>query len=124
MAIETSRIGTANALVTAYALAAPGANTTFGSFKVSPVAGMVRITISLTTASVLNLTVTNGTTAYVIGLNNSIALAAGDLYGFVVPLRYTSNGDDAGTVLTYGFQVETDSVVRLLFVDLVTGPAT
>jgi len=122
--IEHSRGGSANALYTAYALAAPGANTTFGSFKVSPVCGVVRITVQLTTASVLNLTSTDGTTAYVGGLNGSVALAAGDWYSFVIPLRYTSNGDDGGTVMTYGFQVETDSVIRALFVDLVTGAAT
>lgn len=124
MAIEASRVGVASALVTEYAKAAPGANTTFSTFKVSPVCGMVRITVALTTSSVLNLTVTDGTTAYVLGLNGSVALAAGDVYSWVLPLRYTSNGDDGGTGLTYGFQVETDSVVRLLFVDLVTGNNT
>lgn len=124
MGIETSRIGTSNALVTEYAKAAPGANTTFSTFKVSPVCGMVRITVAVTTSTVLNLTVTDGSTAYVLGLNGSVALAASDLYSFVVPLRYTSNGDDGGTVLTYGFQVETDSIIRILWVDLVTGPNT
>lgn len=124
MAIEMSKNGVASALVTEYAKPAPGANTTFSTFKVSPVCGMVRITVCLATTSVLNLTCTDATTAYVNGLNGSVALAAGDVYGWTFPLRYTSNGDDAGTVLTYGFQVETDSVIRFLFVDLVSGPST
>lgn len=115
--------GACVALATVYALAAPGANTNILStaIKVSESAVALRVTVSLTTASVFNLHVTDGTTAYVIGLNASTALQAGDLYTFTFGARRYSSQSNT-TELSYNFQVETDSVIRMLFVEEVSGP--
>ena len=97
-----------------YALAAPGANTNMlstGLTSAYPVSAF-RVTVRLATASVFNLHTTDGTTAYVTGLNNSVALAAGDLYTF-------SFGVNNG--LTYNFQVETDGIISILQVDEIPG---
>ena len=98
-----------------YALAAPGANTnmlTTGLTPVYPVSAF-RVTVRLATTSVFNLHSTDGTTAYVTGLNNSVALAAGDLY----TLSFGVNNS-----LTYNFKVETDGIIAMLQVDeVVTG---
>ena len=93
-----------------YAIAAPGANTNIFSVDVRPVypCSAMRVTVSLTTTSVFNLRVTDGTTAYDLGLNGSVALVAGDLYTL-------SFGCHNG--VTYNFRVETDSVIRYLQVD-------
>ena len=115
--------GACVALVTQYALAAPGANTNMlaTSFKVSESASAIRITVCLTTGSVFNKYVTDGSTAYVCGLNGSTALNAGDEYTFTTGVRRYSSQSNT-TELSYNFQVETDGVVRFLFVDEVTGP--
>lgn len=105
----------------AYAKAAPGANTNIltNNIKIeTPGSAALRITVALTTASVFNMRVTDGTTAYDLGLNNSVALAAGDLYTFTVAaLKH----NESGVELEYNFQVETDSVIRLLVVEEITG---
>ncbi len=126
--MSSERLAAANRVYEQYALAAPGANTTFptvasGGIKFSNRASRARVFVSLTTASVLNYTVTDGTTAYVIGLNNSVALAAGDSYEFEFDVGYSVDGSEAGTRLTYGFQLETDGVVRQIIVTEITGPA-
>ena|SRR3990167_2269979 len=99
-----------------YALAAPGVNTNMLATGVVPKAtgSAFRVTVSLTTASVFNVHMTDGTTAYVIGLNASVALQAGDLYTFTF---------SADPLLTYNFQVETDGVIRTLIVDEIVGGA-
>lgn len=99
-----------------YAVAAPGANTNILATALVPrgKASAFRLTICLTTASVLNLHTTDGTTAYVNGLNASNALNAGDVYTF------TFSVDDA---ISYNFQIETDGVVRFLIVDEIIGGA-
>ena len=105
----------------AYALAAPGANTNMLSTDVAiETAGSaaLRVTVSLTTSSVFNLRVTDGTTAYDIGLNGSVALNAGDLYTFTFGALKSNS---AGVALAYNFRVETDSVIRFLCVEEITG---
>lgn len=105
----------------AYALAAPGANTNMLSSNVTietPGSAALRVTVSLTTASVFNLRVTDGTTAYDIGLNGSVALTAGDLYSFTFSAL---KANSAGVALEYNFRVETDGVVRFLCVEEITG---
>ena len=69
--------------------------------------------VSLATSSVFNLTRTDGTTAYTIGLNESVALQVGDLYRFSVACNPTDQGGDQ---LTYDFQVETNGVIQTLVV--------
>lgn len=101
-----------------YALAAPGANTDIFSTALAPNhnGSCFRVAVVLTTASVFNFTVTNGTTGYTVGLNNSVALAAGDMYIFEFPApKFSSLG--GSTALSYNFQVETDSIVNMLVVD-------
>jgi len=82
---------------------------------------MLRITVALTTTSVLNLTVTDGTTAYKWGLNESVTLNAGDVYTFYVPVRKTTTGKSTGTALTYNLEVETNSVFQCLWIDELEG---
>lgn len=116
-----------------YAQAAPGANTNIiaTGYQYPSVAGIrftrrasrCRVFVVLTTGSVLNYTVTDGTTAYTNGLNASTALNAGDAYEFEFSVQATTDGTESGTVLTYNFQVETDSVIRQMLVTELTGPA-
>jgi len=103
-------------LINVYAQAAPGANTNIVA-AVSPTrqASSLQIGVCLTTASVFNMYVDNGTTAYTQGLNGSVALAAGDFYRLgPIPCREGC---------TYTFRVETDSVIQTLIVDEVFGSA-
>lgn len=122
----------ASRLYEGYAVAAPGANTNIipTSHQIASVAGIrfsrrssrCRVFVSLTTGSVFNYTVTNGTTAYTIGLNASAALNAGDSYEWEFSVGATDDGTETGNALTYNFQVETDGVIRQLIVTEVTGP--
>ncbi len=115
------RSGGSVAVATVYALAAPGANTNIITpITPGPNASAFRVTVALTTSSVFNVRVTNGTTAYTLGLNGSVALAAGDLYTFVFGVRATST-QTGTTALTYSFQVETDSVINYLLVEEIIG---
>lgn len=119
-------------VATAHALAAPGANTSFLSATVTadattgitPSAGacMWRLLISLATSSILDLYVTDGTTAYTIHLNGNTALTASTLYGFTFPVSRTKQ--DGSTTLTYQLRVATDSVIQTLIIDEVTGPVS
>lgn len=118
------------ALMTVYAGAAPGANTNIGftdalgaaatTFQVGPNASVVRVTVALTTGSVFNVRVTDGTTAYTIHLNGGTALTAACMYTFSFGARRysTQNGN---TELTYAFQVATDSVINYLLAEEVVG---
>lgn len=90
-------------------VAAPGANTNIITTSITPNQdGAFRVTICLTTASVFNVTITNGSTTFTCGLNESVTLQAGDLYSFVFGVSAANS---------YNFQVETDSVIRILQVD-------
>ena len=127
------RQATGSRMYSAYAQAAPGANTNIiaTGHQIASVAGLrfarkasrVRVFVVLTTGSVFNYTVTNGTTAYTNGLNASAALNAGDAYEFEFSVEATDDGTETGNALTYNFQVETDSVIRQLIVTEITGPA-
>ena len=104
-------------------LAAPGANTSFAAFVMGRYDAGVRITISLTTASVLNLISTDGTTAYTSGLKDSETLSAADEHVINVPaLPVNKPGTGLGTgtaavAMAYALQVETDSVIRYVRID-------
>ena len=92
---------------------APGTDTDIFSSDLTPRGGSVRarVTVALTTSSVLNLSATDGTTTHVWGLNASAALQAADIYEF------TFGTDPA---LAYNVQIETDGVIeQLLWDDLV-----
>ena len=119
---STAGSGACTAIATVYAGAAPGANTNIVTpFKVSESASALRVTVCLTTGSVFNVRVTDGSTAYTMGLNASAALNAGDIYTFTFGARRYSS-QTGTTELTYSFQVETDSVINYLLVEEVTGP--
>ena len=93
--------------------AAPGANTDMLAADLTPGRrGAFRITVAVTTASVFNVSATDGTTTHVWGLNGSVALQAGDVYTFTI-------GCDPS--LSYNFQVETDGVIEVLVVDEIRG---
>ena len=92
---------------------APGTNTDIFSSDITPKQGAVRarVTVALTTSSVVNVTATDGTTTHAWGLNASAALNAADIYEF-----------EFGTApaLAYNVQVETDGVIeQLLWDDIV-----
>jgi len=87
-----------------YNLPAPGANTGI-SGGVVPKEGRLRITVALSTSSVVNVTATDGTTTHKWGLSLSAALQAGDLYSW----EFDVMGE-----LTYDVEVETDSVIECL----------
>ena len=92
---------------------APGTDTDIFSSDITPIQGSVRarLSVALTTSSVLNITATDGTTTHVWGLNASAALQAADVYDF----EFGTN-----PALAYNVQVETDGVIeQLLWDDLV-----
>ena len=92
---------------------APGTDTDIFSSDITPKQGSVRarVTVALTTSSVVNVSATDGTTTHTWGLNASAALNAADLYEFQF-------GTDPA--LAYNVQVETDGVIeQLLWDDLV-----
>lgn len=93
-----------------YNITAPGANTNILSAGITPKygAGIFRVFINLAVASVVNYTVTDGTTAFTAGLNSSVAIGAGDDAGF----DFSHMGSGLGATYTYNFQVETDGVIR------------
>jgi len=90
--------------------AAPGTDTDIFSSDITPAKGSVRsrITIALTTSSVVNLSATDGSTTHTWGLNASAALQAADLYSFEF-------GTDPA--LAYNVQIETDGIVEQLLWD-------
>jgi len=89
---------------------APGTDTDIFSSDITPAKGSVRsrLTVALTTSSVLNLSATDGTTTHTWGLNASAALQAADIYDF----EFGTN-----PALAYNVQVETDGVIELLLWD-------
>jgi len=114
-------------LATVYA-STPGAATDIltTAVKVGPSASAMRVSVCLTSSSVFNYTVTDGTTPYTISLNGGVALSAGCEYSFVVGARrYKSQPYTDGTTaqLSYNFQVASNVVVRKLFVDEIIGAA-
>lgn len=95
-------------------VSAPGANTNIIT-SITPQYGCaLRVTVCLDTASVFNVTMTQGSTTFTCGLNSSVALNSGDLYAF------TFGGN---TSTAYNFQVETDGVIRILQIDSVINGA-
>jgi len=121
--MEYSAKMVASGVVSIFNGSAPGANTAILATGLRPshTASAYRITVALTTSSVLNVTCTDGTTPHKWGLNASAALNAADLYTFTFAVRSTDDGLSTGTNLTYNFEVETDSVIECLFVEEVTG---
>lgn len=117
-------------VATAHALAAPGSNTSFLSTSVtadgttgitpSAHANAWRVTISLATSSVLDVYVTDGSTAYTLHLNGGTALTASCLYTFTFGVSATKQ--DGATALVYQLRVATDSVIQQLAIDEVAGP--
>lgn len=116
------------ALATVHNGSAPGANTNIfsTSLKVSPSASAIRVTVCLSTGSVFNVVVTDGTNPHTQSLNGGTALTANCLYTFTFGARrYSSQPYTAGTTaeISYNFQVATDSVIETLFVEECTGTA-
>lgn len=99
-----------NATDDGYNITAPGANTNILSAGLVPKipSGIFRIALTLATASVFNYTVTDGTTSFTVGLQSSASISAGDEWLFDI--------HHMGTGYTYNFQVETDGVIRQLWV--------
>ena len=103
-----------------HAVAAPGANTDIFT-AVAPIhpGSFFEVTISLATSSIVDVRVTDGTTAYSQALNSAVALTAGQLYSFTFAVsRFSSVG--GATALTYSIRVRTDGIIQTLIVDEVT----
>lgn len=114
--------GVCRAVATVHNGAAPGTNTNIVTpFSVSESASALRVTVCLSTSSVFNVVVTDGTNAHTQSLNGGTALTANALYTFTFGARRYST-QTGETALTYSFQVATDSVIETLFVEEVTGP--
>lgn len=106
---------------------APGANTAVftaiecgDKFSDSTRPVYYRIGIAVSTSTVVNAVYTDGTTTHKIGLNESGALNAADLYIFDVP-AIVDNSDDGGTTFSFTLEYETDSVTEILTVDEIHG---
>lgn len=98
-----------------FTIAAPGANTNILSTSLTPsMGGYFQVFVVLATTSVFNMTDTRSGTTYTVGLNKSTALVSGDGYTFTFPVS---------TLSAYNFQVETDSIIRILRVMEVSDPA-
>lgn len=98
-----------------FTIPAPGANTNILSTSLTPTyGGYFQVFVTLTTGSVFNMMEARGGTTYAVGMNKSTALVAGDGYVFSFPVSPSS---------TYNFQVETDSVIRVLRVLEISDPA-
>ena len=103
-------------------LAAPGANVDIFSADLAPIAPgpgagkatAFRVTVCLAVAGVFRAHIENGATNMSCALNGGVALAAGTLYTFSFGVR---NGD------TVNFQLGTDGIVRILYVDEVVTEA-
>lgn len=66
------------------------------------------VSVALSTASVFNMTESDGTNSFTNGINSSVSLGLGDLYSWsLIPVK-------AG--YQYNFQVETNSIIRRLFI--------
>ena len=99
-------------------MAAPGANTDIlGSNLTLKEGGAWRITVGLTTSSIFNVVITDGTTSHVLGLNSSSALNAADLYTFTFGGSPIESNSGNSNTLSINFQVETDSVIEYLIVE-------
>jgi hypothetical protein len=97
-----------------HALAAPGANTdAFTAFTPNHQGAVLDIDLSLATGSIVDLRVTDGTTAYSQALWDGASLTAGQRYSCsVLAPRQT----DAATpkTLTYSIRVRTDGIIQTL----------
>lgn len=94
--------------VAGYAIAAPGANADILASALTPKqAGWFAGHIVLAVGSIVNYTVSDGSTLYTVGLNSSTAVAAGDSLPFAFPVH---------PARSYNFQVETDGIIRELVV--------
>ena len=95
-------------------VAAPGSNINILATSLTPYdkASTIRVTVSLTTGSVFNAILTQGATSFTCKLNKGAALTAAVLYTFTF-----AGGDDT----TINFQVETNSIINVLFVDEISG---
>lgn len=82
--------------------------------------GFWRITIVLATDSVVDETVTDGTTTFTSSLNAGVALTHGLKYSFDSPfagvIPATQTQTSSPKPLAYNWQVETNGVIRELFV--------
>lgn len=93
-------------------VSAPGAATNILSTSLTPtMGGAFRITVSVATGSVFNVTITKSGTTKTLALNGGTALTAAALYTFCFGVS---------TANTYNFQVATNSIINVLQVDEVS----
>lgn len=92
-----------------WAIAAPGANTNAFTAVEWPSDRICRATIQLTTESVVNLAVTRGGTAKLLGLNAHVAVPVDGVHAFNVP------GLAKGDMVSV--QVETDGGIDMVALD-------
>lgn len=96
-------------------IAAPGANTSFGTVTPQANVHTLRVYVNLATASVFNARVTDGTDANTEKFNAGVALVAAAGYTFDLPLP-ASTTNSTPRSMTCAFQVETDGIINRLCV--------
>jgi hypothetical protein len=97
-----------------HALAAPGSNTNMvTAFTPNHNGATLDIDISLATGSIVDLRVTDGTTAYSQALWDGASLTAGQRYSCSV---LAPSMTDSGTALTYSIRVRTDGIIQSLII--------
>ncbi len=99
---------------------APGANTAvFTKRQIGLRNGKLRIAIQLSTSSVVNLVLDDGTTTHKGKLNDGTALDAEELYVFEAPVPDEAGTGSAipGATISYTIEYETDSVTEVLTID-------
>jgi hypothetical protein len=127
--MATEQAGPSNfavtALATCYALSAPGANVDiFTAVNVSTRCVALRITLALATTSIVDLQVTDGSTAYSLAINDGNAITADLLKTYEMPARcYKSQPYTEGTTakLSYSLRVRTNGIIKICFVDEIGG---
>ena len=108
-------------VVMIHAGAAPGSNTNcFTALTPSDHASAWRMQIAVATGGIIDLRVTDGTTAYSQSLFDGAALTAGRLYTCQFLVSSTSSLSGT-TALTYSIRLQTDSVIQTLIIDEVQG---
>lgn len=104
------------------AIAAPGANTSFGSVTLPPGTTRVEVSVNLATGSVFKAVWTDGTNTSTEKANGGTPLTAGVGYTFTTGVAKLTTDTTALTV-SGAFQVETDGIISRLTVTAIVDAA-
>lgn len=100
----------------AFNVSAPGQNTDILSSDLSvKEACTVNVTVALSTGSVFNVVISDGTNSHTIGLGSG-ALDADEIHNLSFQIAPAESNSGSDNDLSFNFQVATDSVIELLVV--------